>query len=107
MIGLGAGAALSVVSLLLPAATMLGSHEISRLLIFVGLPMVVASAAIGAWIGAPPAREADETDPEQAQRLSATVRSLLALTIIAMAALIVWWCLAVVGAVDGPPLHFA
>ncbi len=101
---MGAGAALVVLLIVLPAAVRDDFYEITDPLVYLGAPIVVVSAAIGALVGAPGSRGADENAAGKAQPSSLTARAALATVTVAAMVLAVWFFLSAIGAVDAGPL---
>lgn len=96
---MGVGAALVVLLIALPAAISGDYYEITDPLVYMGMPILVVSSAVGALIGAamPPAhRESTNGSGRQSSRTSRTVVGLVAVT---TAALAVWFFLSAIAAV--------
>lgn len=99
VIGLGVGAALVVLLIGLPAVISGDYYEITDPLVYMGLPILVVSGAVGAGIGAalPPAHR--ETTDGRGQQPSRTGRAAVGLVAVTVTALAVWFFLSAIGAV--------
>jgi hypothetical protein len=79
VIGLAVGAALVVVLIWLPAAISGDYYEITDPLVFMGMPIVVVSGAIGALIAVPASRVPADDPAQQARPPSRTSRAFVAI----------------------------
>jgi hypothetical protein len=98
------GLALVVVLIVLPSVVEDDYYEIIDPLVFMGVPLLVVSAALGALVGAPRPQAEPGGDAEEAQRPSALARAVVSTVAVAAAAAATWLFLWAVGAVDAAPL---
>jgi drug/metabolite transporter (DMT)-like permease len=99
--GGAAGCALGILLILLPRAMEGDYYEVTDPLVFMGIPLVVIGAAIGALVGASPHVV---TDGPTETRPSTHGRVMVAIVAVGAAVLAGWLLLWAIGAVDPSPL---
>ncbi|KQU67366.1 hypothetical protein ASC58_12320 [Phycicoccus sp. Root101] len=104
MFGLGAGSALACLLILLPRAIEGDDYEVTDPLVFMGVPLVVIGASIGALIGTPGAAERLAGQSERVHRPLGIGRALVPSVAGIAAGLAFWLFLWAIGAVDATPL---
>lgn len=104
MFGLAAGLALVFLMILLPRAIQGDYYEVTDPLVFMGVPLVVIGASIGALIGAPGPAEPMVGHPGRVQRPRGLSRAMVPLVAGIAAGLALWLFLWATGAVDATPL---
>ena len=99
MIGLAVGAALVALVIWLPAAVRGDFYEISDPLVYMGLPMLVVGAAVGALIGVPAAPVAEGTPEGPARAASRPSRAVVAAFAVTAVFIATWFFLRATGSV--------
>ena len=99
LIGLVVGVVLVGVVLWLPAALAGDFYEFSDPLIFMGLPMITISAAVGALIGVPVEPVAGDGPAGQARRASWANRAVVAVVAVAAVLVALWFFLTATGSI--------
>ena len=102
--GLAAGLALVFLMILLPRAIEGDYYEVTDPLVFMGVPLVVIGASIGALIGAPGPAERIVGQTGRVQRPWGVGRVMVPLVAGIAAALALWLFLWAIGAVNATPL---
>ena len=98
LIGLVVGVVLAAVLLWLPRALAGDFYEFSDPLIFMGLPMIVISAAVGALVGVP-APLSSEGLTGQPGRSSSASRTAVAVVSVAAVLVALWFFLTATGSI--------
>jgi hypothetical protein len=93
------GVVLVAVVLWLPAVLAGDFYEFSDPLIFMGLPMITISAAVGALIGVPVAPVSGDAPTGVARRSSWTSRAVVAVVSVAAVLVALWFFLTATGSV--------
>ncbi len=104
MFGLAAGLALVFLMILLPRAIQGDYYEVTDPLVFMGVPLVVIGASIGALIGALGPAERMVGHTGRVQRPRGLSRAMVPLVAGIAAGLALWLFLWATGAVDATPL---
>ena len=98
LIGLAVGVVLVVMVIWVPAALAGDFYEITDPLVYMGLPMVVISVAVGALIGVPAAPAVGNGSTGPSERPSRASRVVVAALALAAAVLAGWFFLTATGA---------
>jgi hypothetical protein len=99
LIGLVVGVVLVGVVLWLPAALAGDFYEFSDPLIYMGLPMITISAAVGALIGVPVEPVSGDGPAGQARRASWANRAVVAVVAVAAVLVALWFFLTATGSI--------
>ena len=99
LIGLVVGVVLVAVVLWLPAALAGDFYEFSDPLIYMGLPMITISAAVGALVGVPAAPVSGDGASGQAPRSSWASRAAVAVVAVGAVLLASWFFLTATGSI--------
>ena len=99
LIGLVVGVVLVAVVIWLPAAVSGDFYEFSDPLVFMGLPMITISTAVGALIGVRAAPVSGHRPPGQPESSSTASRAVIAIVAVSVVLLATWFFLWATGAI--------